>query len=279
MPMITINSRTMYYEDHGHGFPIIFGHSYLWDNEMWQPQVAALSATYRCIVPDLWGHGRSAPPPADSYSIEELAEDMWAFTQALGLEQFAVVGSSVGGIWATHLTLNHPEAVSALVLMDTYLGSEPPEAFAHHFGMLSMIEQIGTVPAPMQDEIVPFFFSPVTMQQAPNIVNRFKVDLSSFEVAQVPGLVSIGHGIFSRTSQLNRLPEITAPTMIIVGADDKSRPPHAAQQMADSIPDATLKIIANAGHVSNLEQPHQVTPLLNGFLQQALEKNLSFAAI
>lgn len=279
MPMITINSRTMYYEDYGRGFPIIFGHSYLWDSSMWQPQVAALAATYRCIVPDLWGHGRSDSPPANPYSVEALAEDMWTFTQALGLEQFAIVGSSVGGIWATHVALAHPEAVAALVLMDTYLGSEPTETHAHHFGMLHTIEQIGTVPAPMQEEIVPFFFSPATIQQAPKMINRFKLDLSSFEVGQVPGIVSIGHGIFSRTSQLHRLPELTAPTMIIVGADDKSRPAHAAQQMADSIPDATLKIIANAGHVSNLEQPGQVTPLLAEFLKQALAKNLSYAAI
>lgn len=270
MSTITIKSRTIYYDDYGSGFPIVFGHSYLWDSAMWQPQVAALSTTYRCIVPDLWGHGRSDSPPASPYSVEELAEDMWGFTQALGLEQFAVVGLSVGGMWAAHLALDHPEAVSALVLLDTYLGSEPAETYARYFGMLSTVEQAGAIPTPMQEAIVPLFFSPVTMQQAPDMISRFKANLSSFNAAQIPGIVGIGRGIFSRASQLDRLPQITAPTLIIVGADDKSRPPHEAQQMAEYIPGATLEVIADAGHVSNLEQPGQVTPLLARFLMKAL---------
>ncbi|MDA6077685.1 hypothetical protein O0544_19320 [Edwardsiella anguillarum] len=53
----------MYYEDHGSGFPLVLGHSYLFDADMWRPQIEALSARYRVIVPELWGHGRSAALP------------------------------------------------------------------------------------------------------------------------------------------------------------------------------------------------------------------------
>ncbi len=270
MSTINIKTQTMYYEDYGSGFPIVFGHSYLWDSAMWKPQVEALSASYRCIVPDLWGHGRSEGPPAEPYSVEELAEDMWTFTQSLGLEQFAVIGLSVGGMWAAHLALKHPEAVSALVMMDTYLGPEPAESQARYFGMLDIVAQTGAIPPPMQDAILPLFFSPVTMQQAPDLVSRFKADLSSIEATRIPGIVGLGRGIFARASQLERLPEITAPTMVIVGADDRSRPPHEAQQMAEIIPGARLEVIAEAGHISNLEQPGPVTQLLERFLRQAL---------
>ncbi|MCB0211702.1 MAG: alpha/beta fold hydrolase [Anaerolineae bacterium] len=273
MSMVTIKNSTMYYEEYGRGFPIIFGHSYLWDNAMWQPQIAALSTTYRCIVPDLWSHGCSDPPPGNPYSLEELAEDMWTFTQALGLDHFAVVGSSVGGMWGVHLALAHPEAVVALALLDTYLGPELPETHVYYFGMLRLVEKIGLIPTPLQDEIVPLFFSPITMQHDPDIVSRFKANLSSFDAAQIPGIVGIGQGIFSRASQLERLPQITAPTMVIVGADDLARPPHEARQMAESIPGATLEIIPNAGHVSNLEQPKQVSRLLERFLKNTLGTN------
>jgi pimeloyl-ACP methyl ester carboxylesterase len=237
---------------------------------MWKPQVEAISASYRCIVPDLWGHGRSESPPAIPYSVEELAEDMWTFTEALGLEQFAVVGLSVGGMWGAQLTLNHPEAVSALVLMDTYLGPEPAETYARYFGMLDIVERTGAIPAPMQDAIAPLFFSPVTFGRTPDMVTQFKADLSALDPTRIPGIVGIGRGIFSRTSQLGRLPEIAAPTMIIVGADDHSRPPHEARQMAEGIPGAKLEVIADAGHISNLEQPGQVTELLQRFLRKAL---------
>lgn len=270
MPTVTIKGQAMHYEDRGSGFPLLFGHSYLWNAAMWQPQVAALAGAYRCIVPDLWGHGRSAAAPAIPYALEELADDMWMFTQALGLDQFAVVGLSVGGMWGAHLALDHPAAVAALVLMDTYLGPEPPVTQAHYFGMLDIVEQNGGIPAPMLDAIVPLFFAPVTMQQKPEMVEHFKADLLAFEAAQIPSIVALGRGIFARASQLTRLLTIHAPTLVIVGADDRSRPPHEAQEMAALIPGATLEVIADAGHISNLEQPEAVTAILTQFLQTIL---------
>ena len=270
MPSINVKAREIYYEDQGSGFPIIFGHSYLWDNAMWQPQVEVLSATHRCIIPDLWGHGLSDPPPASPYSIKEIAEDIWTFTQALGLEKFAVVGLSVGGMWGAHLALNHPEAVSALILIGTYLGPEPTESQTLYFGMLDSIEKTGAIPASMQDSIVPFFFSPATIQQKPDMVARLKANMAAFSATRIPGIVGIGRGIFSRISQLDRLPEIIAPTVVVVGADDQSRPLHEAQQMAAIIPGAILKVIDEAGHICNLEQPKQVTEILDIFLAKTL---------
>jgi pimeloyl-ACP methyl ester carboxylesterase len=270
MTTVTIKGQAMHYEDHGSGFPILFGHSYLWDAAMWQPQVAALSSSYRCIVPELWGHGRSAAAPASPYSLEALAEDMWLFTQALGLDRFAVVGLSVGGMWGAHLTLDHPETVAGLVLMDTYLGPEPKETQARYLGMLDIVEQSGGIPAPMLDAVVPLFFSPVTMQQQPEMVQRFKANLLALEAEQIPSIVALGRGIFSRASQLTRLPEINAPTLVIVGADDRSRPPHEAQEMTALVSGATLEVLADAGHISNLEQPEEVTEMLARFLQTAV---------
>jgi len=267
MPTVTIKGQAMHYEDHGSGFPLLFGHSYLWNAAMWQPQVAALAGNYRCIVPELWGHGRSAAAPAIPYLVEELAEDMWLFTQALGLDHFALVGLSVGGMWGAHLALDHPDTVAALVLMDTYLGLEPPATQARYFGMLDIVEQNGGIPTPMLEAIIPLFFSPATMQQRPEMVESFKADLLAFEAAQIPSIVALGRGIFSRTSQLARLLTIQAPTLVIVGADDRSRPPHEAQEMAACIAGATLEVIGDAGHISNLEQPEAVTAILTQFLQ------------
>ena len=60
---IEIDGARMSYIDQGQGFPVLLGHSYLWDAEMWQPQIDALSQHFRVIVPELWGHGRSDAPP------------------------------------------------------------------------------------------------------------------------------------------------------------------------------------------------------------------------
>lgn len=271
MPYATVRGRRLYYIDEGEGFPLLFGHSYLWDSSMWEPQIKALSAKYRCIAPDLWEHGRSESPSQSPYPIENMAEDMWEFTRLLNLDRFAVIGLSVGGMWGIHLALEHPEAVAALVLMDTFAGPEPPETSARYFQMMSMVEQLGRIPPQILDAIVPLFFSPTTLQRNPDLVESFRSRLASLPPAKIPGILAIGRGIFSRNSVLERLGEIKVPTLIIVGADDRSRPPSEAQEMAERISGAKLEVIPEAGHISNLEQPEKVNSLLGTFLAETLD--------
>ena len=128
MPKININGKELHYLDIGEGETILFGHSFLFDCHSWNSQIELLSKHYRCIVPDLWGHGLSDTISQDNYSIEQIADDYWDLTQALGIEKFSIIGISVGGMWATEMMLKHPENISSLVLMDTYVGAEEKQA-------------------------------------------------------------------------------------------------------------------------------------------------------
>lgn len=270
MPHITLKNRELFYEDLGTGFPLIFGHSYLWNAAMWQPQVEALSTKYRCIVPELWAHGYSDPLPETTYSVEALAKDYWDFAQALNLDRFALIGLSVGGMWATHLTLAHPQAVAALVLMDTHVGSEPPKSQALFLKMLDAVEMARAIPEGLQDLILPFFFSPHTLENASEIPAQFKHTLDAITRENIPSIVAMGRAIFTRNSVMERLEEIKIPALVVVGEHDHSRPPHEARAMAEALPDAQLAIISQAGHISTLEQPQQVNQHLSEFLKGAL---------
>lgn len=270
MPYVTIRGKQMFYEDHGAGFPLLFGHSYLWDAAMWAPQVKVLSQKYRCIVPELWGHGRSETLPSIPTSLDELADDFWALTQALELERFAVIGLSVGGMWATYLTLKHPEAVAALVVMDSHVGAEPPASQARFFQMLDMVERAGMIPPPIAEATVPFFFADVTLQRNPELVEAFKQKLPAMPREATPSIVALGRAIFGRASIIERLPEIRIPALFVAGEQDRSRPPHEAEEMAALVPNAKLAIIREAGHICVQEQPEQVTQVLAEFLDEAL---------
>lgn len=270
MPYAEIKGRRLFYEEHGDGFPVLFGHSYLWDAEMWRPQVEELSRTYRCIVPELWGHGRSDALPEIPYSIEALAGDHMALIDALGIDRFAVVGLSVGGMWGTHLALMDPGRVRALVLMDTFTGPEPPGARSRYFGMLDMVEQAGAIPAPLADSILPLFFSPDTLEKRPELVSGFRESLLSIPPVRIPSIVALGRAIFSRRSILERSAAIGVPVLIAVGGDDRARPPDEARAMAEVMQNARLEVIPRAGHVCNLEQPGKVTAILGDFLEDAL---------
>lgn len=270
MPFITIKGKMMFFEEEGEGFPLLFGHSYLWDAAMWKPQVTELAKSYRCIVPEIWGHGRSDELPGRPYSIEELAEDHWIFARALGLEQFALIGLSVGGMWGAHMALAHPEAVTSLVLMDTYIGPEPDESMTRYFRMLDIVEQAAAIPPELLKTLVPLFFSPGTMRRNHGFVDRFKDKLASIPAKMIPSIVDIGRGIFSRKSILDRLSGIDIPALVIVGADDSARPPEEARRMAQLLRKARLEVIPEAGHICNLEQPERVNRLLVRFLNEAL---------
>ncbi|MCE1857639.1 alpha/beta fold hydrolase, partial [Enterobacter hormaechei] len=92
---------------------------------MWAPQIEALSKQYRVIAPDLWGHGNSEELPEQHSTLADLARDYLALMDQLGIEEFAIIGLSAGGMWGIELVDMAPDRVKALVLMDTFVGLEP----------------------------------------------------------------------------------------------------------------------------------------------------------
>lgn len=269
---VNIPTGLIHYVDEGEGPAIVFGHSYLWTAEMWRPQVDALKDRYRCIVPELWSHGASGILEADvdCYPIDELSFDMKSFVDALGLEQFSLVGLSIGGMWGGRLALELPERVQALVLADTDLGEESPQKRATFEGMINAVDQAGSLVQPIREAVKPFFFSDTTLATQPSLVNSFIESLAGIPASHIPGVCAVGRGFLSRPSVLGRLKNIKCPTLVVVGEQDRSRPLSEAEPMARLIPGARLEIIPAAGHIANLEQPKTFTRLLDTFLADAL---------
>ncbi|MCI5140903.1 MAG: alpha/beta fold hydrolase [Candidatus Electrothrix sp. ATG1] len=265
MPHICINNQDLHYLDQGDGPVLLFGHSYLWDSDMWQQQIAALSKSYRCIVPDLWGHGKSAPL-TKTPSIQSLADDHWALLQALHIERCSLIGLSVGGMWGVQLALDHPETVERLAIMDTFLGVEPSATQQLYLQMLDMVDQAGAVPQPLIEQLIPIFLSPVTLEEQPAIATSFRNMLSALPAEKVSTIVALGRCIFQRKDRMAALAQLKMPVLVLVGELDQPRPPHEAREMADAIEHATYKVIAKAGHISALEQPKEVNMLLQKFL-------------
>lgn len=271
MPTTLIDGKLCFYQDIGEGYPILLGSSYLWTSEMWEPQLKHLSQEFRCIAVDLWSHGKSGRLDAKHYTIEQLADDYWKLMKQLGISKFAIVGLSVGGMWGAHLALKHPQAVSALVLMDTFVGSEPQETKQKYFMLLDQIEKDERFTDTLLDRIIPLFFSPHTFANQPQLVDNFRRTLGNIKKENIPGIVTLGKAIFSRNCILNQLRLITQPTQVLVGRDDIPRPPREAEEMVSYLPSAKLHIVDKAGHISSQEQPDVVNGVLLDFLRKACE--------
>lgn len=254
------------YLDIGSGFPLLLGHSYLFDRHMWEPQLDALAEHYRVIVPDLWGHGESPQLPASHTSLSDIAADHLALMDQLGIQEFGIVGLSVGGMWGAELAAVAPERVKVLVLLDSYMGDETPEERQRYFAMLDAVYQAGAITSPLLEYIAGQFYSdnvPDSLLQ-PLIEHLQSLPADLLRNSIVP----LGKMIFGRPDKLALLEKITATTLVITGELDKPRPPAEGQRMADIL-GCEHVLIPGAGHISNKENPEAVTKALLAFLAES----------
>ncbi|MCT8859908.1 alpha/beta hydrolase [Shewanella xiamenensis] len=265
---ICIAGSQLSYLDIGTGPALLFGHSYLWDSAMWAPQIALLSKSYRCIVPDLWGHGQSGTVPENCHSLLDISEHMLALMDALELETFSLIGLSVGAMWGAELVLKAPARVKTLAMLDSFIGFEPEITRAKYFGMLDMIQTAGSIPPVLINAISPLFFADNAKANNPELVQRFESDLAALTPERIPDIVKLGRIIFGRRDTLEFAEQFTLPCLIMVGVEDKARSVLESYLMSDAINGSQLVHIPSAGHISSLEQAEFVNQQLLAFLSQ-----------
>ncbi|KAB0499604.1 alpha/beta fold hydrolase [Pseudomonas vancouverensis] len=268
MPYLIIDGQPLHYIDQGTGPAVLLAGSYLWDQNMWAPQISALSQQYRVIALDLWGHGQSGSLPSTTTSLDDIARQALALLDHLQVERATLVGLSVGGMWGARLALLAPQRINGLVMMGTYVGVEPEPTRQYYFSLLQQIEEGGSITPPLLDIIVPIFFRPGIDPQSA-LYQDFYAKLAALPADRLrESIVPMGRITFGRDDLLSRLGELdAASTLIICGEQDTPRPPHEALEMAELIGCPYL-LVPEAGHISNLENPAFVTAALLTFLAQ-----------
>ncbi|MFG7352579.1 alpha/beta fold hydrolase [Shewanella oncorhynchi] len=263
---LVIADRKLSYLDVGSGPVLLFGHSYLWDSAMWAPQIATLSAQYRCIVPELWGHGQSDLLPNNSKTLLDIADQMLELMDALEITHFSVVGQSVGAMWGAELVLKAPTRVKTLVMLNSFIGFEPEVTRAKYDGMLDMITAAKAIPAPLISAISPLFFANDAANNTPELVTGFEQSLASITAEQIPTIVKLGQMIFGRRDTMEYAEQLTLPCLIMAGVEDKARSVLESYLMSDAIDGSQLVHIPAAGHISTLEQAEFINQHLADFL-------------
>lgn len=266
MSFLTINGQKLHYIDQGTGPAVLLAGSYLWDHTQWAPQIQVLSQHYRVIAPDLWGHGLSGPLPAGTTSLDDIARQQLELLDHLGVDRVTLVGLSVGGMWGARLALSAPQRINGLVLMDTYLGSEPEPTRNYYFSLLKQIEDAGEITPPLLDVVVPIFFRP-GLDRESTLYQGLRTSLAALSAQRLRESIGpMGRITFGRDDLLSRLGELNARTTLLVcGDQDIPRPPSETKAMAELI-GCPYTLVPEAGHISNLENQAFVTELLLTFL-------------
>ena len=131
------------YIDEGKGEVIVFVHSYLWDKEMWRPQVEHLKEKYRCISIDLPGHGDSSNLEniGSNEVISSISLAISELLSNLNISSYTYIGLSIGGMLATPLYRIDKKKIKKMIIMDSYLGEEKKVTKISYSNILAQVEK------------------------------------------------------------------------------------------------------------------------------------------
>jgi 3-oxoadipate enol-lactonase len=258
---IPVNNFELSYDDLGEGqTPIIFLHGFPFDKSMWQAQLDYLDASYRVIACDIRGFGKSKDEQT-SLSIDTFGVDLIQFMDKLNIEKAAICGLSMGGYIALNVVKRFPERFDALILCDTQCIADTDEAKAKRYRTIDEIEANGVTN--FNEEFIKGIFHKDSLKDKKDVVEQVRsVVFSNSKHIIKQGLTAIAE----REETSSALSEISIPTLIICGREDKVTPLVQSEMMNAFIEGSSLQVIDNAGHVSNLEQPDLFNQHLLDFL-------------
>ena len=265
MTSIRIDDIQMAYTDTGVGYPIVLIHGYPFNRSLWNEQVAALSPSYRIVVPDLRGFGESDSSPAPA-TMNRMAQDVAQLLDHLEISRAVVGGLSMGGYVALAFYKQFPSRVRALVLADTRAQADTEEAKQTRAQQAEKALAEGM--AGIADAMLPKLLTPETVSKRPEIVKRVRGMMLK---TKPEGAAAALLGMAERDDQTELLSKITAKTLILVGAEDALTPATDSEKMHNAIAGSRLVVLENAGHVSNLERTGEFNEALTTFLRDSLD--------
>ena len=258
----SVNQITLGYDDHGIGQPVLFLHAFPLNRSMWNGELLTLLAEerYRLVALDWRGFGES-DLGGDVSTMDMFADDVAGLMDQLGMEDAVLCGLSMGGYAAFAFLRKYPQRVKGLILADTKPEADSAEAKTNRENVARLAETQGT--EAVADLQVPRLLAHTTRQHHPEVEIRVRQMIAA---ATPQGIAAASRGMALRSDATPLLPEISCPTLVIVGEQDGVTPPEVAREYATTIPNAQLVVIPLAGHLSNVEQPETFIQAISGFL-------------
>lgn len=240
--------------------PLVLLHAFPLDARMWDPVRAPLAERFRVITPDQRGLGRSPLPESEAEpELADAARDVVALLDKLELDQVVLGGCSMGGYLAMAVLRQAPERVGGLVLIDTKAAADTPEAAQTRLDVANRAEAEG-VKGWLADANLPNLLADTASVDVRARVREL-ID------AQPPsGVAWAARAMRNRPDSVDLLRETDVPALVIVGERDAITPLDAANTMVEALPDATLAVLPDVGHLTPLEDPAGVVEAILGWV-------------
>lgn len=238
---------------------VVLVHGFPFNRGTWSGQVAALSADFQVLSYDLRGQGESTLGPAPQ-PLEAYVDDLFALMDALSIASAALVGLSMGGYISLRAAQRSAERFWALGLCDT---KSEPDTDEGKLGRAAGIKALhgNGVEAFAQAMLPKLLLRPSSPEGQALLAVMLK--------NKPEGVANALAAMQGRTDTTPGLRNFKLPVLVLVGSGDVITPPKGAQVLAAQIPHAKLEVLADAGHVSNLEAPAAFNAALAAFLKGA----------
>jgi len=228
-------------------------------HRMWDTQMDAFTKQYRVLRYDKRGHGETEVAPGP-YSFDLLADDVLALLDALQITRTHFVGLSMGGMTGMTMAVRKPSVLRTLVLCDT-TSKDPLEDPALWQQRIDAVRTAGSMEA-LVESTVARFLTPDTVKTRPEVADAVRTMVRN---TPIEGYIACCQAI-AKLNLTDRLPGITIPTLVVVGADDPATTVEMAKIIHQRIAGSELVILKDAAHLSNLEQADAFNEAVLGFL-------------
>ncbi|MGM1023291.1 MAG: alpha/beta fold hydrolase [Bacillota bacterium] len=263
MEKVLCEGTTICYAERGKGEPIILLHGFCGSSSYWDEVVPMLSQSYRCIVPDLRGHGRS-DAPLGAYTIDQMANDVLKLQEQLDIPQAAWFGHSLGGYLTLSAVQRHPERLTAFGLIHSTAYADTEQGKEKRNKAVSTIQTEGITA--FVDGLIPGLFAPQHVESLSDQVLKVK-EIGYKTPPQ--GAVGTSLAMRERSDRRDVLSASTLPTLLVAGEQDQVISP--ARTFTTDRTGVTQVTIPKAGHMSLFEAPEQLAHAILAFLQQNIQ--------
>ncbi len=230
------------------------------DHTLWNASVAPLARDYRLIRIDTRGHGLTEATPAP-YSLKQLADDVIAVWDAMGVDRSTLVGLGLGGIVVSEVALAHPHRIRGLVpvscrakMTPQYDGIWPP--------LLDAATKAGSVEA-VADMTISRWFSEAFRTENPAVMKEVRDAILRTRLQGYLGCIAairtLGH--------FDRLKDLRMPVLYVSGERDLvGAPGEVMQEMCNATPNTTHVVLPGATHISVVSNAPAFTAAMQAFL-------------
>ncbi|MGY1624328.1 alpha/beta fold hydrolase [Geodermatophilus sp. SYSU D00965] len=231
--------------------------------ESWRFQLDGLADRYRLTAFDNRGAGRTAMPNGPT-SVGEMADDAAAVLDALGIGSAHVAGFSGGAKIAQELALRRPDVVRSLVLQSTWAAMDPYLQKWVRF-IRWLVEAV-----PDERAFLDAFFLVIYTPRAHDdgTVEAFIDEVLAFPHKQSPEVVQRHLDAFAAHDTTARLPQVSAPTLVLAGGIDMTARPELGQVVADLVPRAVFEVWATESHQPFQEVPERWNARVDAFWRE-----------